>query len=171
MKTIVTRFKQRTEHGVTLVELAVGILIFGLVSIIIFNIFQTTNKTAINVRNSTHAASTIQLVTNQINKEVRNARALNVDDNQLLINRADSTCVTYYLEDNTLYSATEGTNPKIKTHVENVSLQDGTPLFTAIPHGVQYSLATGNGVSRVLAEGRATMRLPDTSIDASDCLN
>lgn len=165
VNSALSRLRKRDEEGFTLIEMVVGMFILGLISILIFNVFQTTNSTATAVQAGTTTVATSQTATRELTKEVRNAQALKVstDGTRLDAERADGSCIAWVYSGNALYVKKSTSAATFATtwtkRITNANLMSGKKFFTPVTGGVSYAFQLGNGVGDVALNGDGFMRL------------
>lgn len=170
LQETLARLRHRDESGITLIELVVAMMIMGLVSIIIFNVFQSTNQTAATVQAGVTSLATTQTATHQIAKDIRNAKVLKVssDGTRLDVEKADGTCSAWVYSDGGLYSHSAANSATFSDSwfksISGVSLVGSTKLFTASPNGTAYSFQLGSGVGGLSINGETFMRLSLTRV-------
>lgn len=166
MSKFIERFKQRSEDGLTLIELIVGTFIMGLVSLLVMNIYMTTNNTANTVQKSTSSIADSQNATVSLTRDVRNARAIKISEagNRLDVEKIDGTCVSWVYKDGSLYWN--------ETPEESEDWDSDWPLrfsgaelinpgfFTPISHtGLTYGFTLSSGGSKTTMDGESYLRL------------
>jgi type II secretory pathway pseudopilin PulG len=151
----------------TLIELIVGMTVFGMLSLVILNIFQATNDTAITVQKGSYGLATTQTATQTIAKEIRNARGFSVvsSGSRLDIEQADGTCITWVKNGPTLYTKSAGTTyPYFATSwgkaLEEASVVPGIPFFAKTGNSLTYTFKLGSGAGAVSVKGTSFVRLP-----------
>lgn len=167
LRNFLLRLRRRDERGVTLIELTIGMFIFGLTSLLILSIFQTTNQTATSVQSSTTSIADAQIATQQLTKEIRNANLLQITNsgNRLDIQRSDGTCIAWVFYENKLYMKTSTAFVWLSTadwtqRLTNVSKVGTNPVFIQKVAGTAYSLKLGSGnAGSLLLEGQSHTRL------------
>lgn len=61
--------RRRDDSGFTLLELAIAVAIFGLMTTMIFQLFMSTNETARTVRSGVATTATSQVLLDEVSKE------------------------------------------------------------------------------------------------------
>jgi len=176
MNEIISRFRKRSDDGITLMELVVGVFIMGLVSLLVFNIFIATSNTGNTVQTSQQSISETQIATSMLSKDVRNGVAFQVDNtgNRLDVESADGTCATWIYADGSLYKHTsEAGNGELDpttwfNSFSYASLGDATSFFTPLGDtGVRYEFQLGKDTGAISMSGDIYQRVIPK--DSSHC--
>ena len=173
MKNLLTRLRApKNDSGLTLVELVVSMFIFGLVSLLIFNVFQTTNSTAAAVQGGTTSVATAQIATQELTKEVRTSVIVRVSDTgkRLDIEKADGSCMAWHYLDGKLYTYKGATKVDSSedwfVRISGASLASGKTFFSTSGTGVAFSFVLGEGAGKVELEGDPRPRVKSDRNDS-----
>lgn len=167
--TLKKRFSLNDERGFTLLEMVIAVVIFGLLTTMIFNLFQTSRETTENVQSGSTSIAQAQTATGELAKKIRNASKVKVatNGNRLDLENSDGTCTSWVYDSGKLYLH-EGSTAAVfanswKQRLPEASLTSTGRFFSELTDGVSYSFLSGNGVGAKKMEGESYMRLPSAS--------
>lgn len=168
------RFSNRDEAGLTLVEMVVAVVIFGLLTTLVFNLFQTSRETTKNVQAGSTSIAQAQTATSELAKKVRNAAKVKIsaDGNRLDIENSDSTCTSWVFNGGKLYIQNGPKANDFSTswlqRLPEASVPTGARFFSGLTDGVAYTFISGSDIGSKKMEGQSYMRLP-SSVTTSVC--
>lgn len=157
------------EEGFTLIEMVVAVVIFGMLTVLVFNLFSTSRTTTTNVQAGSTSIAEAQIATTQLAKKLRNATNAKVTDdgNRLDVENFDGTCTTWAYKDGILYYHDKGKADPFSQdwtkRITDVVSSTGDRFFTPVIGGVSYSFKSGEAVGTKKIEGTVYMRIPSTS--------
>ncbi len=163
---------KRDSTGVSLLELVVSMSIFSLLTILIFNMFDSTNKTAGEVQMATVSVSAAQQVAKDLTSSVRDSKHFLVspDGLRLDIQKQDNTCEAWVFNGDNIfkYRGTAGVAPDSswRQKATNVSQVDRTlPVFIQNADKLTYQFNVGAQAGLVLIDGITGKRIFTPSVD------
>lgn len=168
------RSLNRDEAGLTLVEMVVAVVIFGLLTTLVFNLFQTSRETTKNVQAGSTSIAQAQTATSELAKKVRNATKakISADGNRLDIENSDSTCTSWVFNGGKLYIQNGPKANDFSTswlqRLPEASVPAGGRFFSGLTDGVAYTFISGSDIGSKKMEGQSYMRLP-SSVKTSVC--
>lgn len=175
MDKLKQRLASRSEDGLTLIELTVGMFILGLVSIMIFNLFVATNETANTVQRGSISIADVQFAVNNLSQDVRNSDSFQVseDGNRLDITTTDNECRAWVFRDGALYSNTgmdsyQEWNEEWFLRFASAEVANSR-FFTPVGvTGLRYDFTVGEGVGSFVMDAELHSRLARDN-DSSPC--
>lgn len=168
------RVLAKDEHGFTLLEMVVAVVIFGLLTTMVFNLFQTSQETTKNVQEGSTSIAQAQTATGELAKKIRNATKakISTDGNRLDLENSDTSCTSWVFNGGKLYIENGPQANDFSTswqqRLPEASVASGSRFFSGLTEGVSYSFLSGTGVGAKKMEGQSFMRLP-SAVQTSVC--
>ncbi len=158
----------RGDEGLTLIEVVVAIMIFGLISTILFSLFNTSNGATNAVRGASTTLQEAQITTSQLDKDVRNAVVMKISPNgtRLDLENSSGDCTSWVYYDGGLYVdhqdsvAVDFDASDWTQRVSDATLLSGRDFFTQQLNGVNYAYKAGKSVGSIEITGESFMRVP-----------